>query len=271
MPRIVSISSLKGGVGKTSITLGLASAALHGGLKTLVIDLDPHADASTGLDVAPTTPDIASIMDGDDEDAFTASVGPSGWNRHAGATTLLTSHPATTGEIQVARGSARSILFDTRQHVSYSERVRKLIRATDATYDLVLIDCPPFMGTLTSVGWAASQRILSIAEPSLFSVAGTERTLRGIARFKDNNEQDIEGVAVGCALTTLSTCTAAKKCVPSSVVSWLSQPCGKAQRCNEPKARLFLSITGPMRKPWTRQPVSPACSRGLSPPCSRWI
>ena len=92
MPRIVSISSLKGGVGKTSITLGLASAALHGGLKTLVIDLDPHADASTGLDVAPTTPDIASIMDGDDEDAFTASVGPSGWNRHAGATTLLTSH-----------------------------------------------------------------------------------------------------------------------------------------------------------------------------------
>lgn len=196
MPRIVSISSLKGGVGKTSITLGLASAALHGGLKTLVIDLDPHADASTGLDVAPTTPDIASIMDGDDEDAFTASVGPSGWNRHAGVTTLLTSHPATTGEIQVARGSARSILFDTRQHVSYSERVRKLIRATDATYDLVLIDCPPFMGTLTSVGWAASQRILSIAEPSLFSVAGTERTLRGIARFKDNNEQDIEGVAV---------------------------------------------------------------------------
>ena len=96
----------------------------------------------------------------------------------------------------MARGSARSILFDTRQHVSYSERVRKLIRATDATYDLVLIDCPPFMGTLTSVGWAASQRILSIAEPSLFSVAGTERTLRGIARFKDNNEQDIEGAAV---------------------------------------------------------------------------
>lgn len=41
MPRIVSVSSLKGGVGKTSIVLGLASAALHGGLKTLVIDLDP--------------------------------------------------------------------------------------------------------------------------------------------------------------------------------------------------------------------------------------
>ncbi len=59
MPRIVSISSLKGGVGKTSITLGLASAALHSGLSTLVIDLDPHGDASTywqWMKPSPTSP-----------------------------------------------------------------------------------------------------------------------------------------------------------------------------------------------------------------------
>ena len=56
MPRIVSVSSLKGGVGKTSIVLGLASAALHGGLKTLVIDLDPHGDASTGHCLYPAYP-----------------------------------------------------------------------------------------------------------------------------------------------------------------------------------------------------------------------
>ena len=59
MPRIVSVSSLKGGVGKTSIVLGLASAALHGGLKTLVIDLDPHGDASARtlpLSCLPMTP-----------------------------------------------------------------------------------------------------------------------------------------------------------------------------------------------------------------------
>ena len=49
--QVVSISSLKGGVGKTSVTLGLASAALAAGIPTLVIDLDPHADASTGLGV----------------------------------------------------------------------------------------------------------------------------------------------------------------------------------------------------------------------------
>ena len=51
--QVVSISSLKGGVGKTSITTGLASAALAAGIPTLVVDLDPHADATTALGVLP--------------------------------------------------------------------------------------------------------------------------------------------------------------------------------------------------------------------------
>ena len=49
--QVISISSLKGGVGKTSITLGLASAAWAAGVSTLVIDLDPHADTTTGLGI----------------------------------------------------------------------------------------------------------------------------------------------------------------------------------------------------------------------------
>ena len=48
---VLSISSLKGGVGKTTVTLGLASAAFAKGLRTLVVDLDPQSDASTGMDI----------------------------------------------------------------------------------------------------------------------------------------------------------------------------------------------------------------------------
>ncbi|MDH4353808.1 MAG: AAA family ATPase, partial [Actinomycetota bacterium] len=48
--RVVSVLSLKGGVGKTSVTLGLAGAAHARGLRTLVIDLDPQANASVVLD-----------------------------------------------------------------------------------------------------------------------------------------------------------------------------------------------------------------------------
>ena len=48
---VTSLSSLKGGVGKTTVTLGLASAAFAQGLRTLVVDMDPQSDASTGMDV----------------------------------------------------------------------------------------------------------------------------------------------------------------------------------------------------------------------------
>src|SRR5690625_6661596 len=62
--QVISISSLKGGVGKTSITLGLASAAWAAGISTLVIDLDTHADTTTGLGIkhdAPST-DIGTML-----------------------------------------------------------------------------------------------------------------------------------------------------------------------------------------------------------------
>jgi chromosome partitioning protein len=48
---VLSVSSLKGGVGKTTVTLGLASAAFARGLSTLVVDLDPQSDVSTGMDI----------------------------------------------------------------------------------------------------------------------------------------------------------------------------------------------------------------------------
>ena len=58
---VLSISSLKGGVGKTTVTLGLASAAWARGLRTLVVDLDPQSDVSTGLDARAQ--DGATISD----------------------------------------------------------------------------------------------------------------------------------------------------------------------------------------------------------------
>ena len=49
---VLSVSSLKGGEGKTTVTLGLASAAFAKGISTLVVDLDPQSDVSTGMDIS---------------------------------------------------------------------------------------------------------------------------------------------------------------------------------------------------------------------------
>ena len=78
--QVVSISSLKGGVGKTSVTLGLASAALAAGIPTLVIDLDPHADATTGLGVKPShQTDIGRLLKNARKADLAENVAPSGW------------------------------------------------------------------------------------------------------------------------------------------------------------------------------------------------
>ena len=196
MPRIVSISSLKGGVGKTSITLGLASAALHSGLSTLVIDLDPHGDASTALAVDERIPDVASLIASPNERAFADETGEYSLNTLVDKPTLLTSTPAGTGCVRVARGSARSTLIDRQKAAPFIRRFKRMVKAAADAYDLILIDCPPFFGTLSSMGWAVSERVLSVAEPALFSVAGTERTLRAILRFQQESGSTIDGAGV---------------------------------------------------------------------------
>ena len=59
---VLSVSSLKGGVGKTTVALGLASAALNKGLNTLVIDLDPQCDATSGLGFFFNAADDNAVM-----------------------------------------------------------------------------------------------------------------------------------------------------------------------------------------------------------------
>ena len=61
---VLAVCSLKGGVGKTSVTLGLVSAARQAGLRTLVVDLDPQGDSTAGLDVdGDVTSTSATIID----------------------------------------------------------------------------------------------------------------------------------------------------------------------------------------------------------------
>ncbi|GAB2729567.1 ParA family protein [Arthrobacter bambusae] len=176
--QVVSISSLKGGVGKTSVTTGLASAALAAGIPTLVVDLDPHADATTALGVqAGDQLDIGRMLKNPRKARLLDNVVSSGW----------VDHPRGNGggtALDVAVGSAYTGIYDRPDLGRRDLRRLTAVLATAEKYELVLVDCPPSLNGLTRMAWSASDRVVLVAEPGLFSVAGTERTMRAIQLFR---------------------------------------------------------------------------------------
>lgn len=183
---VLSVSSLKGGVGKTSVTLGLASAALSRGIPTLVVDMDPQADASTGLDVPVTTPaDIADVLAAPKSKLVKQAITPSGWVE------------GKRGVLDVIPGSPRAAEFD-RPSLSdrYLKRLREAITRNGSKYRLVLIDCPPSLNGLTRAAWTASQRVLIVTEPSLFSVAAADRALRATDELRRRSAAKLQPLGI---------------------------------------------------------------------------
>lgn len=165
---VLSVSSLKGGVGKTTVALGLASAALNRGLNTLVIDLDPQCDATSGL-AAPSDQgfSVAEVLKTGKVATLKRAIVPSAWFRDS--------------KMDVLVGSPRSLLLDnpapTVNDVWKLEEV--LVRIED-DYDLVIIDTPPSINALTRTAWVASDRVILVTEPALYSVIAADRARKAI-------------------------------------------------------------------------------------------
>ena len=172
---VLSVSSLKGGVGKTTVALGLASAAFSRGLRTLVVDLDPQSDVSTGMDVDPQGyGNISNVLEDPKEKTVRSAIAPSGWNKYH-----------ENGKIDLLIGSPSAINFDG-PHPSVREiwKLEEALASLESDYDLVIIDCAPSLNALTRTAWAASDRVLVVTEPGLFAVSAADRALRAIDEIK---------------------------------------------------------------------------------------
>jgi cellulose biosynthesis protein BcsQ len=161
----IAVLSMKGGVGKSSIALGLASAAWARNLRTLVIDLDPQANATMALDVVDfpfTTSDVlADARPGVAADAIV----PSGW----GATVSVIASERALEHRNVADGRNSSL------------RLRTALATVPKAYDIVIIDCPPSLGELTRNALTAASRALIVTEPNHFALHGATEAIEAVA------------------------------------------------------------------------------------------
>jgi chromosome partitioning protein len=161
----VAVTALKGGVGKSTTTLGLAGAAWERGLSTLVVDLDPQANTTAALDPVEfhysTNDVLADARPGVASDAVVRS----GWGE--GLDVIPSERALEHRAVPIGRDSA--------------QRLRVALRGVVENYDVVLIDCPPSLGELTRNALAAVRLALVVTEPSFFSLPSAAQALEAIS------------------------------------------------------------------------------------------
>jgi cellulose biosynthesis protein BcsQ len=167
MQRTLAILNQKGGVGKTTVTLGLASAAAAAGRRVLVVDLDPQASSTwvLGLDPRQLDRTVADVIASKHIDPST-TIRPSAWG--AGVDVL----PSSTALQDLESGK--------------SKRLRRALDGLESDYEAVLIDCPPSLGNLTRSALTAARHAVVVVEPSALGLRG----IGGVADLIDDVWED---------------------------------------------------------------------------------
>lgn len=183
---VIAVCSLKGGVGKTSVTLGLTSAARAAGLRTLVVDLDPQGDSTVGLDAPTDVPSTSAlVMDAPRRRNLRAATVRSHWSEGSAAPV----HVVVGGE-ELARLDRTDL--SSRTLVS----LRTVLDKVEEDYDLVIVDCPPSLGGLTRIGLAAAERALIVTEPGVFAVSAADRALRAVHEVRTNLHPTLQPLGI---------------------------------------------------------------------------
>lgn len=185
--RIFALSNQKGGVGKSTTTYNLARAAIVQGLRVLVVDADPQGNltsTTTAEPLAPDALDLADVLTSRSDDQATDAIVPGLW---PGLDVLPSSDKlAQVRDELVTTGGGREA------------RLRDALAPVVDDYDVIFIDCPPSLDLITLNALAAADRVVIVANASLFSADGIAKlreTIDTVNRYY-NASLAIAGVIV---------------------------------------------------------------------------
>lgn len=183
MGKIIAFANQKGGVGKTTTAINVATCLAVSEFKTLLVDLDPQSNATTGLSEM-FSPNGTTIYD------VLISDAPMGEGIKSTSLEFLdvvpSTHDLVGAEIELVGLLAREY------------RLRDCIENHIKNYDYLLLDCPPSLGLLTLNGLAAADSVLIPIQCEYFALEGLSRLLQTIRLVQRhlNPRLDIEGVLI---------------------------------------------------------------------------
>ena len=185
-PKIISITNQKGGVGKTTTTINLASALAEQGFRVLIVDLDPQGNASTGLGVEPEDREFTTYELLVDDIALDEIILPTSQEN-------ISIIPATvdlsSADIELISSEKRSfLLYDALRQPAMD----------DFGFEFVLIDCPPSLNLLTVNAMVASHSVLIPLQSEFFALEGLSQLMMTIREVRETANPDlrIEGVVL---------------------------------------------------------------------------